>query len=213
MKPHERWAIYPPLLFSLVASVTAICRTHPRVELGFDYMGLIVGILALLVTMLIGWQIWNLIDFDRRVKNKINEDRKKLQREILDEVKLRDENLKRWFEICIEERIKKERNRTLLERRLNGANIGFEKGQYEPAFRSFCDIAVRSHKAKETDVRDEALYMAEIVINVTKDFQANKRAFHFYDSIKSELQEIGNERALNILNFIEEHCSNLSNNN
>lgn len=212
MKTHERWAIYPLLLFSLLTSVIAICRTHPRTELDFDYIGLIVGILALLVTMLIGWQIWNLIDFDRRVKNKINEDRKKLQREILDEVKLRDENLKKWFEICIEERIKKERNRTLLERRLNGAKIEFEKGQYERAFRSFCDIAVRSHKAQETDVRDEALYMAEIVINATKGtFQANERAFRFYDSIKSELQEIGNERALNILNFIEEHYSNLSN--
>lgn len=69
MKPHERWAIYPPLLFSLVASVTAICRTHPRTELGFDYMGLIVGILALLVTMLIGWQIYNALNLDRKVSD------------------------------------------------------------------------------------------------------------------------------------------------
>lgn len=211
MKTHERWLVYPFLSISVIASVIAICRTHPRVELGFDYIGLIVGILALLVTMLIGWQIWNLIDFDKRVKNKINEDRKNLHEEILKEVKLRDENLKKWFEICIEERIKKERNRTLLERRLNGAICGFERKQIEVAFRNFCDIAVRSHKAQETDIRDEALYMAEIVINTTKDFQANKRAFRFYDSIKSELQEIGNERALNILNFIEEHYSNLSN--
>lgn len=69
MKPHERWAIYPLLLFSLVASVTAICRTHPRTELGFDYMGLIVGILALLVTMLIGWQIYNALNLDRKVSD------------------------------------------------------------------------------------------------------------------------------------------------
>lgn len=69
MKPHERWAIYPLLLFSLLASVTAICRTHPRVELGFDYMGLIVGILALLVTMLIGWQIYNAMNLDRKVSD------------------------------------------------------------------------------------------------------------------------------------------------
>ena len=56
--------------------------------------------------------------------------------------------------------------------------------------------------------------MAEIVINATKGtFQANERAFRFYDSIKSELQEIGNERAFKISKFIEEHCFNLSNNN
>lgn len=69
MKTHERWAIYPLLLFSLVASVIAICRTHPRVELGFDYIGLIVGILALLVTMLIGWQIYNAMNLDRKVSD------------------------------------------------------------------------------------------------------------------------------------------------
>lgn len=69
MKTHERWAIYPLLLFSLVASVTAICRTCPRTELDFDYIGLIVGILALLVTMLIGWQIYNAMNLDRKVSD------------------------------------------------------------------------------------------------------------------------------------------------
>lgn len=69
MKPHERWAIYPLLLFSLLASVIAICRTCPRAELGFDYIGLIVGILALLVTMLIGWQIYNALSLEQKVSN------------------------------------------------------------------------------------------------------------------------------------------------
>lgn len=69
MKTHERWAIYPLLFFSLLASVIAICRTHPRVELGFDYIGLIVGILALLVTMLIGWQIYNALSLEQKISN------------------------------------------------------------------------------------------------------------------------------------------------
>ena len=69
MKSHERWVIYPFLLFSLVASVTAICRTHPRTELGLDYIGVIVGVLALLVTMLIGWQIYNALSLEQKVSN------------------------------------------------------------------------------------------------------------------------------------------------
>lgn len=69
MKTHERWAIYPLLFFSLLASVIAICRTHPRVELGFDYIGLIVEILALLVTMLIGWQIYNALSLEQKISN------------------------------------------------------------------------------------------------------------------------------------------------
>lgn len=69
MKTHERWLVYPFLSISVIASVIAICRTHPRVELGFDYMGLIVGILALLVTMLIGWQIYNALSLEQKVSN------------------------------------------------------------------------------------------------------------------------------------------------
>ena len=38
-------------------------------ETGFDYIGLIVGILALLVTMLIGWQIYNALSLEQKVSN------------------------------------------------------------------------------------------------------------------------------------------------
>lgn len=69
MKTHERWLVYPFLGISLLASVTAICRTCPRTELDFDYMGLIVGILALLVTMLIGWQIYNALSLEQKISN------------------------------------------------------------------------------------------------------------------------------------------------
>lgn len=55
------WAI----IFSLVAiimSIIAISTRYPRTDLSFDYMGLIVGILSLLVTALIGWQVYNAIE-------------------------------------------------------------------------------------------------------------------------------------------------------
>lgn len=43
---------------ALVCSIVAICLIAPRKgELSFDYMGVIVGILSLLVTVLIGWNI------------------------------------------------------------------------------------------------------------------------------------------------------------
>lgn len=54
------WAI----IFSLVAIVMSICalahkypREYGEGKLGFDYLGIIVGILALLVTFLVAWQI------------------------------------------------------------------------------------------------------------------------------------------------------------
>ena len=58
------------IIFSLAAiimSIVALAHTHPRVlystndrtvVLGFDYIGAIVGILTLLVTLLVAWNIW-----------------------------------------------------------------------------------------------------------------------------------------------------------
>lgn len=56
---------------SIVGSVIAICISAYRTDsLGFDYQGVIVGILALLVTVLIGWQIFMIFDI-KRIKDDV----------------------------------------------------------------------------------------------------------------------------------------------
>lgn len=63
-------------ILSLASSVTAIaisiialCRVYPHTsDLGMDYQGIIVGILALLVTAVIGLNIYTLVDFKRATK-------------------------------------------------------------------------------------------------------------------------------------------------
>ena len=37
-----------------------------------DYTSLLIGVLSVLVTVLIGWQVFQIIDFNRRVRNAIN---------------------------------------------------------------------------------------------------------------------------------------------
>lgn len=59
---------------AIICSVVAICVSLPSApELGIDYIGVIVGILSLLVTMLIGWQIWNVIAIDKKVDGKVKQ--------------------------------------------------------------------------------------------------------------------------------------------
>lgn len=58
------------IIFSIAAIIMSICslaRNNERV-LGFDYLGVIVGILALLVTFLVAWQIWQTINAQRKIK-------------------------------------------------------------------------------------------------------------------------------------------------
>lgn len=59
------------IVFSLAAiimSLCSLCRSRERV-LGFDYLGVIVGILALLVTFLVAWQIVQTIVSKEQLRN------------------------------------------------------------------------------------------------------------------------------------------------
>ena len=57
---------------SLVLSITAVCVACWRSsELSFDYQGVLVGVLSLLVTVLIGWNIYSLIDISK-TKGELN---------------------------------------------------------------------------------------------------------------------------------------------
>ena len=68
---------------AIICSVVAICVSLPSApELGMDYIGAIVGILSLLVTMLIGWQIWNVIAIDKKVKDEVKQVSKSFAKDI-----------------------------------------------------------------------------------------------------------------------------------
>lgn len=58
-------------LIAIVFSIIAICHIYPR-ELGLDYLGWIVGILALLTTILLGWNIYTIIDIKESHNRYIN---------------------------------------------------------------------------------------------------------------------------------------------
>lgn len=62
---NKNWniAAYIGVIVSLVISIVAICLAAPRTtQTAFDYQGIIVGALSMLVTALIGWQIYNIIN-------------------------------------------------------------------------------------------------------------------------------------------------------
>lgn len=55
-------------LIALLLSIIAAFRTTPMEA---DWMGILVGILALLVTLLVGWQIFNIISINKQVHDKM----------------------------------------------------------------------------------------------------------------------------------------------
>lgn len=65
--------IFPIILgiINFALLIPLLCMNFPRIidsNLGFDYMGIIVGVLSLLVTVLIGWNIYTALNLSKRTK-------------------------------------------------------------------------------------------------------------------------------------------------
>lgn len=75
---------------AIILSVIAIGVTLSRTELSFDYLGLITGILGLLVTILIGWNIYTGVDFrnEKEQLHKYFEEQKKSVNSVGDDLRL-----------------------------------------------------------------------------------------------------------------------------
>lgn len=70
-------------IITLVISIIALCVSCYRTpDLGFDYMGVLVGILALLVTILLGWNIYVAVQLNEVMDKKIGEAQKRAERKI-----------------------------------------------------------------------------------------------------------------------------------
>lgn len=63
-KEYSVWISGASLLLSVIAVCVSVWRSP---ELSFDYQGVLVGVLSLLVTMLVGFQIYNSIDVNRKI--------------------------------------------------------------------------------------------------------------------------------------------------
>lgn len=92
--------IFPIILgiINFALLIPLLCMHFPRIidsNLGFDYMGVIVGVLSLLVTVLVGWNIFNTLEFKKeleQIKQQLEEKEKTLK-ELKEEI---DDNFEKY---------------------------------------------------------------------------------------------------------------------
>lgn len=71
------------LIANVIFAIINLCCAFPRSgELDFDFTGFIIATLAVLVTALVGWQVYNSIDYKGKI-NEISSSTKQLQNEKL----------------------------------------------------------------------------------------------------------------------------------
>lgn len=74
MNKFWKIAVYIGLPFSFLGTIFCICVIFNRPnELCVDYAGVIVGILSLLVTVLLGWNIFYALDFKKEMLSKLED--------------------------------------------------------------------------------------------------------------------------------------------
>lgn len=171
----------------------------------------LIAILSILVTVLIGWQVWSIIDFNNRVKAKIQESESRLNNEFnsrMDDILSKAEDK---MKIYVGNKFMEENHRRTLWDMYNSAMQFLNTQDFDTAFRLFCDVAKRAYRASEKEIMDNALYMAETVINISEgNFTPNNRAFKFYGGIEETFKKINTEQANRILGFAHKHYGNLS---
>lgn len=77
VKPYTIVFSVVAFIFSMVAIGCSCWRSYSENDLGFDYMGVIVGVLALLVTVLLGWNIYMSIENKEIIKREIGKENKR----------------------------------------------------------------------------------------------------------------------------------------
>ena len=70
-------------IFGCVVAIFLLCNDYPNIRSDIDYLGVIIGILAILVTLLVAWNIYSAIGTEKRVNNALslqNEQEQKIEK-------------------------------------------------------------------------------------------------------------------------------------
>ena len=190
---------------AIICSVVAICVSLPSVpELGIDYIGVIVGILSLLVTMLIGWQIYNVITIDKKIRDEVNKAKSSFIKEI--------EVIKDSSYIALQ--------KLQFKTELINLNSYMSKGNFGQAIESLKSLLDSAIIINETDFFRET---AQVISNTKKElndiysFPDHRRILDdiFIEIVQSILAHLsGNDtetpNLINILKEIKEHNEKIS---
>ena len=169
-----------------------------------DYIGVIIGILSLLVTMLIGWQIYNVITIDKKISDEVNKAKSSFIKEI--------EVIKDSSYIALQ--------KLQFKTELINLNSYMSKGNFGQAIESLKSLLDSAIIINETDFFRET---AQVISNTKKElnniysFPDHRKELDdiFIKIVQSILAHLsGNDtetpNLTNILKEIEEHNEKIS---
>ncbi|WP_415958309.1 hypothetical protein [Paraprevotella xylaniphila] len=194
-------------------------------------IGTIATIVSIPVAVLLGWNIYTVVDFNRKtekLENKvekeiqgIKDENKRLigdaeksflnkvsalQNELMELNKKVDEK----YEECksyVDEKIQKERDRNILKDLYQMALENMNGQNYAISFTGFCNIAYIANRQNETSYRDRSIEWAQNILeyhdeNIKRDI--SKRPFN---SVLNKVETIQTDEAKALVNSIKDLIS------
>ena len=197
MDPETKYRVASCLvvlcLIACVLGFASICIAIPRIgDVDLDYMGVIVGILSILVTVLIGWNIYTIVDF-----NKIKDEQKKFQADSIKKINEMEVSLNKKIENGI---IESHKSMVLLYN-----SKGEEMNEDDEFFILFHYLSILIHQSKIGMIKDCNRTIDAILFTVG-DIQV---PLYRNDAIQNLLGEIENKNVISkwqdLAGFIKSH--------
>lgn len=171
--------VYVALFFSLLSSVVSVAsliKSHPRTELDFDYLGAIVGLLSLVTAIIIGFQIYNAMEFNNTIKS--------LRRDMriqMDEISSKEESIIKQSESIVKEaKDYAKALASILDEKIFGSFLKYH-GLDGTAFNHYAEAYFLAYKIKDKDLTDELSLKIQL-LNMGPDFDPNPMLlFRFFN--------------------------------
>lgn len=78
-------------VFGAAIATYLLCHEHSTYEVGPDYLGIVIGVLAILVTLLVAWNIYSALGIERKLKEALYEQNQHFQEQTEDISKFKNE--------------------------------------------------------------------------------------------------------------------------
>lgn len=169
----------------------------------------LIAILSILVTVLIGWQIYNAIELNKKVEKVKNEF---IQlKGFYDTLSKRCDNLsqdiqetKKNISKEIDDKIQKEKDKCILKDLFQISLENMYSENYTISFKGFCSIACMAKDLDEISFRDKSIDWAISLLEGHKENIKSSITRNSYNSILNKLKYIQTNEAKELVKSIEE---------
>lgn len=181
---HRNRIAWIALGLSVIAIVLSLYSIHNSDSVSLQKtLEICISIMGIGITAILGIQIYTILTIDKRVQEKI-EDERKLYKDSNSQLK---ENL---------------RSLTKTTQRFTTGNIYLVNGEYNDAFCVFCLAAIDANKLGEKELTSICLQQAVDILQKTNCINKCEIVMKHMEDLKTGMIEISDEKAITIYNAL-----------